>query len=159
MEVKWNLEDIKADKYITNEPPKEARKVSTAVDPERKISTTEESNRKVSSIVDSNGIESESKVNDLKVSEKKDDASEANNKFSNASSEEKTDAVVEITSQAAVCIGGRFLTEEEEISEATKVASGFVAAIMASAVAEYLAVEFSDNHDYHHLISTAQVSA
>lgn len=52
---------------------------------------------------------------------------------------------------------GRFLNEEDEIKEANRVASGFVAAVMATAVAEFIASEFNDNHSYKQVTNAAQV--
>ncbi|XP_064606069.1 uncharacterized protein LOC135470949 [Liolophura sinensis] len=54
---------------------------------------------------------------------------------------------------------GRFLNEEDEIKEANRVASGFVAAVMATAVAEFIASEFNDNHSYKQVTTAAQVAA
>ena len=51
----------------------------------------------------------------------------------------------------------RFISEEDEIKEATKVASTFVAGIMATAVADYIKVMYDDNHESHRLVSAAQV--
>ena len=51
----------------------------------------------------------------------------------------------------------RFISEEDEIKEATKIASTFVAGIMASAVADYIKVIYDDNHESHRLVSAAQV--
>ena len=51
----------------------------------------------------------------------------------------------------------RFISEEDEIKEATKIASTFVAGIMATAVADYIKVMYDDNHESHRLVSAAQV--
>ena len=51
----------------------------------------------------------------------------------------------------------RFISEEDEIKEATKIASTFVAGIMATAVADYIKVIYDDNHESHRLVSAAQV--
>ena len=51
----------------------------------------------------------------------------------------------------------RFISEEDEIKEASKIASTFVAGIMATAVADYIKVMYDDNHESHRLVSAAQV--
>ncbi len=55
----------------------------------------------------------------------------------------------------------RFLSEEDEVREATTIASTFVAGVMATAVADYIAALHDDNHDsaQRRLVSAAQVRA
>ena len=56
---------------------------------------------------------------------------------------------------------GRFFSEEDEIKEATKMASSFVAGVMATAVADYIKAIYDDNLDNNHdntrMVSAAQV--
>ncbi|XP_013380792.1 uncharacterized protein LOC106151899 [Lingula anatina] len=47
-------------------------------------------------------------------------------------------------------------TEEDCQQEMNRIASGFVAAVLAGAVAEYIAQEFEDNHKANHMVVAAQ---
>ena len=55
-------------------------------------------------------------------------------------------------------VEGRIVTAEQEQAEAVRLASGFVAAILASALADYVAQEAEGDQDGRTLVSTAQVS-
>ena len=57
----------------------------------------------------------------------------------------------------ASTVNFRERSKEDEIKEATRIATGFVAAIMASAVAEFIATECENNHNYKEVLSAAQV--
>lgn len=52
---------------------------------------------------------------------------------------------------------GRVISAQEEHAEAMRLASGFVAAILASAMADYIAQEAEGDQDGRRLVSAAQV--
>ncbi|KAK7488602.1 hypothetical protein BaRGS_00020219, partial [Batillaria attramentaria] len=54
---------------------------------------------------------------------------------------------------------GRVVSEEEEKAEANRLASGFVAAILATAVADYIAQEAEGDQDGRKMVSAAQITA
>ena len=59
--------------------------------------------------------------------------------------------------QEPVSVQGRVVSAQEQQAEAMRLASGFVAAILASALADYIAQEAEGDQDGRRLVSAAQV--
>ncbi|XP_046356765.2 uncharacterized protein LOC124135459 [Haliotis rufescens] len=75
---------------------------------------------------------------------------------------EESNSIPPVTGVALPCGKGVVMkawSEEEEVKEATRIASGFVAAIMASAVAEFISSECESSQMYKEVVSAAQVAA